>query len=69
MHVLGACPAHWFPARLHDFGDTLREQAGSDVAAIRTMARKDGDDYIIDGGKMWTTNGAQADWVGVVQLL
>lgn len=37
--------------------------AGSDVAAIRTVARKDGDDYIIDGGKMWTTNGAQADWM------
>ncbi len=37
--------------------------AGSDVAAIRTVARRDGDDYIIDGGKMWTTNGAQADWM------
>ena len=37
--------------------------AGSDVASIRTTARKDGDDYIIDGGKMWTTNGTQADWI------
>lgn len=37
--------------------------AGSDVAAIRTVARKDGSDYIIDGGKMWITNGAQADWM------
>ena len=36
--------------------------AGSDVASIRTFARKDGDDYVIDGGKMWTTNGTQADW-------
>jgi citronellyl-CoA dehydrogenase len=36
--------------------------AGSDVASIRTFARKDGDDYIISGGKMWTTNGTQADW-------
>ena len=34
--------------------------AGSDVAAIRTRARRDGDDYVIDGGKMWTTNGTQA---------
>ena len=37
--------------------------AGSDVANIKTTARKDGDDYIIDGGKMWTTNGTQADWM------
>ncbi|MEK9720685.1 MAG: acyl-CoA dehydrogenase family protein [Quisquiliibacterium sp.] len=37
--------------------------AGSDVASIRTTARKDGDDYIINGGKMWTTNGTQADWI------
>ena len=37
--------------------------AGSDVAAIRTHARKDGDDYIINGSKMWITNGIQADWL------
>ena len=37
--------------------------AGSDVASIKTTARKDGDDYVIDGGKMWTTNGTQADWM------
>jgi citronellyl-CoA dehydrogenase len=37
--------------------------AGSDVAAIKTNARSDGDDYVIDGGKMWITNGAQADWI------
>jgi citronellyl-CoA dehydrogenase len=37
--------------------------AGSDVASIKTAARKDGDDYVINGGKMWTTNGAQADWI------
>ena len=36
--------------------------SGSDVASIKTTARKDGDDYIINGGKMWTTNGTQADW-------
>jgi citronellyl-CoA dehydrogenase len=36
--------------------------AGSDVASIKTFARKDGDDYVISGGKMWTTNGTQADW-------
>jgi citronellyl-CoA dehydrogenase len=37
--------------------------AGSDVASIRTTARKDGNDYVINGGKMWTTNGTQADWM------
>jgi len=37
--------------------------AGSDVASIKTTARRDGDDYVINGGKMWTTNGTQADWM------
>ncbi len=37
--------------------------AGSDVAAIRTTARKDGGDYIINGSKMWITNSLQADWM------
>jgi citronellyl-CoA dehydrogenase len=37
--------------------------AGSDVASIKTVARKDGDDYVIRGGKMWTTSGTQADWM------
>ena len=37
--------------------------AGSDVASVKTRARKDGDDYLISGAKMWITNGTQADWV------
>ncbi len=37
--------------------------AGSDVSAIKTTARKDGDDYIINGSKMWITNSLQADWM------
>ncbi|HEU0033391.1 MAG TPA: acyl-CoA dehydrogenase family protein [Kofleriaceae bacterium] len=36
---------------------------GSDVAAIKTTARKDGSDYVINGSKMWITNAAQADWL------
>ena len=36
--------------------------AGSDVASIKTTAVKDGDDYVINGSKMWITNGTQADW-------
>lgn len=35
---------------------------GSDVAALRTKAVKDGDDYVITGEKMWITNGTQADF-------
>ena len=37
--------------------------AGSDVAAIKSVARKDGDDYLITGQKMWITNSLQADWM------
>lgn len=37
--------------------------AGSDVANIKTRAEKDGDDYVIDGSKMWMTNGLQCDWI------
>jgi len=35
---------------------------GSDVAALKTTARKVGNDYLINGSKMWITNGMQADW-------
>jgi citronellyl-CoA dehydrogenase len=35
---------------------------GSDVAAVKTTARKEGGDYIINGTKMWITNALQADW-------
>ena len=35
---------------------------GSDVAALKTTARSEGDDYVINGSKMWITNGMQADW-------
>ena len=40
--------------------------AGSDVQAIRTRARRDGDEYVIDGQKMWVTNGLRA---GIVMVL
>jgi citronellyl-CoA dehydrogenase len=36
---------------------------GSDVAAIRTTARRDGDDYVINGQKLWITNGTRADFI------
>ncbi len=37
--------------------------AGSDVANIKMRARRDGGDYVINGNKMWITNGTQADWM------
>jgi len=37
--------------------------AGSDVANIKIRARRDGGDYVINGNKMWITNGTQADWM------
>ena len=35
---------------------------GSDVAALKTTAKSDGGDYVINGSKMWITNAMQADW-------
>jgi acyl-CoA dehydrogenase len=40
--------------------------AGSDVAALRTLAVKKGDRYLLDGSKMWITNGGVADWYFVL---
>ncbi len=37
--------------------------AGSDVAAIRTRAVRDGDEWVINGSKIYITNGTQADWL------
>ena len=36
---------------------------GSDVARLKTTARRDGDDYIVNGGKMFITSGMRADWL------
>lgn len=36
--------------------------AGSDVSAIKTKAEKKGDEYILNGQKMWITNGGVANW-------
>ncbi len=39
--------------------------AGSDVPAMDTVATADGDEYVVDGGKLWTSNGSVADTVVV----
>jgi alkylation response protein AidB-like acyl-CoA dehydrogenase len=51
-------------AKLVAFGLTEPE-AGSDAGAVRTRAVRDGDDYVIDGGKRFITNGSVADIVTV----
>ena len=37
--------------------------SGSDVANVKSVARRDGDDYVINGQKMWISSGMQADWM------
>jgi alkylation response protein AidB-like acyl-CoA dehydrogenase len=41
-------------------------ELGSDVAAIKTRARRDGDSYIVDGAKMWLTNGGTSTLVATL---
>ena len=38
-------------------------QAGSDVPAMGTTAERDGDEYVVNGGKLWISNGSEADTV------
>ena len=60
----------WLPEMLS--GDQLgayclsEAHAGSDPAAMRTKAVRDGDDYVISGAKAWTTHGGKADFYKVM---
>ncbi|MFD1860508.1 acyl-CoA dehydrogenase [Aeromicrobium camelliae] len=60
----------WLPDMLG--GDLLgayclsEAHAGSDPGAMRTSARRDGDEYVINGAKAWTTHGGQADFYKVM---
>ena len=76
VHVLSCFPlafygtaeqrARWLPDLLA--GSLLgayclsEAQAGSDPAAMRTTARRDGDEYVLNGAKAWTTHGGEADF-------
>lgn len=57
----------WLPDILHGrsfWAQGYSEpQAGSDLAALTTKARRDGDDYIVNGHKTWTSMGFWADWI------
>ncbi|KUH70115.1 acyl-CoA dehydrogenase [Mycolicibacterium novocastrense] len=37
-------------------------EAGSDLASLRTTARKEGDSYVVNGQKLWASGGKHADW-------
>ncbi|MFE2532167.1 acyl-CoA dehydrogenase family protein [Streptomyces sp. NPDC059371] len=60
----------WLPAMLG--GELLgayclsEPHAGSDPAALRTRARLDGDHYVLNGAKAWTTHGGHADYYKVM---
>ena len=60
----------WLPDMLG--GDLLgayclsEAHAGSDPAAMRTRARRDGDDYVLNGAKAWVTHGGEADFYKVM---
>ncbi|WP_158881781.1 acyl-CoA dehydrogenase family protein [Amycolatopsis anabasis] len=65
-HGTDAQRDRWLPAMLE--GNLLgayalsESQAGSDAAALATRARRDGDQYVVDGTKAWITHGGQADF-------
>ncbi|ROO84489.1 hypothetical protein EDD29_2014 [Actinocorallia herbida] len=80
VHVLSCFPifafgsdaqrARWLPEMLS--GELLgayclsEAHAGSDPAAMRSRAVRDGDDYVLNGAKAWTTHGGHADFYTVM---
>jgi len=62
--------AHYLPAMaegsVRGAFSMSEPDVGSDVAAIKTRARRDGDDYVVDGAKMWLTNGATSTVVATL---
>jgi alkylation response protein AidB-like acyl-CoA dehydrogenase len=73
--VAKALMEHGDDAQRHEFLSQLRSgdidialgysepEAGSDLASLRTRARLDGDHYVVNGEKLWTSNGHVADYL------
>ena len=59
--------AHWLPDILESramWAQGYSEpESGSDLASLRMTAVRDGDDYILDGTKIWTSSAHWADWI------
>jgi hypothetical protein len=57
--------AHWLPrfatGEMRGGLGLTESDAGTDLQAIRTLARRDGDDYVVDGAKLWITNSIEGD--------
>jgi alkylation response protein AidB-like acyl-CoA dehydrogenase len=62
--------AHWLPrmasGEVRGAFSMSEPECGSDVAAIRTRADRDGDSYVVNGQKMWLTNGAYSSLVATL---
>lgn len=64
MDFYGNCNFHfYFPLQAYC---VTEPGAGSDVAGIKTKAEKKGNQYVINGNKMWITNGSVANWYFVL---
>jgi alkylation response protein AidB-like acyl-CoA dehydrogenase len=70
QHGTGAQKQHYLPkmatGEIRGAFSMSEPDLGSDVAAIKTKARRDGDDYVIDGTKMWLTNGGTSNLVALL---
>ncbi|HEV7157553.1 MAG TPA: acyl-CoA dehydrogenase family protein [Caulobacteraceae bacterium] len=57
--------AHWLPkfatGELRGGLGLTEADAGTDLQGIRTLARREGDDYVVDGAKLWITNAIEGD--------
>lgn len=69
MHGSETQCAKWLPPVANEHQITglaaTEPRGGSDLARMGTTARKDGDEYVLNGEKYWTSNGVVADWIVV----
>jgi alkylation response protein AidB-like acyl-CoA dehydrogenase len=69
-HGTEAQKAHYLPkmaeGEIRGAFSMSEPDLGSDVAAIKTRAKQDGDDFVIDGAKMWLTNGGTSNLIALL---